>query len=198
MKRTLKTEKGFPVEVNETIAGHLLWEAMADFRREYEALTAVCHRLSRDGGGPDTREEFGGSASYDIPEDRSVGMHGFTQRAKSITERMLAALRRADEFAYGEVYDDLIDPALLGPQVSEDGRRRTYHVDDKSLAPSVFVKAEESGLRLHLGINPETPKPQPYVVVSTEEMGDHWTLDNGEPVLAVSLNDADLYDKERE
>lgn len=198
MKRTLKTDKNISVEVNETIAGHLLWEAMADFRREYEALTNVCHHLSTDGGGPDTREEFGGSESYDIPADRSVGTHSFAQRAKSITARMLDALRRADEFAYGEVYDDLIVPALLGPQVSEDGRRRTYHVDDKSLAPSVFVKADESGLRLHLGINPETSKPQPYVVVSTEEMGDRWTLDNGEPVLAVSLNDADLYDKESE
>lgn len=198
MSKTLKTDNGVPVEIDSSIAGHLLWNAMADFRKEYAALTNLCHLLSVDAGGPCNDPPYNGAASYTVPEDHSVGMRGFSQRASEITGRMQNAIKRAGEFAYGEVYDNLIERTALGPQTSEDGRLRRLYVDDSTRAPVTFVHAENTGMHVYMGVNPETTSPQPFVVVSTEGMREHYLAESGEPILAVSLNDADLYDKEKE
>lgn len=198
MSTTVKTSSGVPVEISSSIAGHLLWDAMDDFKREYTALTNLCHLLSVDAGGPNNDPPYSGAASYAVPEDHSVSMCGFSQRASEIIGRMQGAIKRAGEFAYGDVYDDLIDRTALGPQTREDGRVRRLYVDDSTRAPVTFVYGQNTGMHVYMGVNPETTSPQPFVVVSTEGMRDHYLAENGEPIMMVSLNDAELYDKEKE
>lgn len=190
---------GETVEIPPYVAGHFLWEAMGEFRKAYTDLTNTCHRLSEDAGGPIPQ----GSRPDVLPS-----VAHFTTAAKHHLDRMQDALKRADMFAYGEVYDDLIDRTLLGPNVeavegSRKDLRRVYVEDKPTRDVDTFVYGENTGMHVYMGVSindtgEEGFKPQPYVVVSTEGLSEQYVAENGEPILAVSLNDATLYDKEKE
>lgn len=95
-------DKPQAIPVPDYIAGHLLWEAMRDFRVAYGDLTEVCHAAAERLKTP----------SFD---DR-LAVSILVKQSLPQVERLAEALKRANLFAYGEVYDELIVCEELAPR----------------------------------------------------------------------------------
>lgn len=182
------------ISVPDYVQGHLLWEAMKDFRRNYEALTQLCWQLSYEHGGPDTRAADQ-AASRQGADGRALSMRDFTDNALRKVALMHHALERGKVMCEGEVYDTLIDERLLAPK--EVNGRREIVVDDGHAGPTTTITGYLTRITVQLAKRePDQCDGQPYVNVNTEGAVERLHSESGDPILSVHLNDADLYDDE--
>jgi hypothetical protein len=186
------------VRVPDYIQGHLKWEAMREFSAAYSELTSLAHRLSDNEGGPSDKPRHPGAPHIDVPESQSLNMEQFAAKALGAARELQHALNRALVFAGGEVYDDLIDPTLLGPRVR--GNFREVIVADRHRDPTTHIVGATTRIRLFMGEREPEYNRQPFVHVGTEDCPERIqpTSGSGEPILSVDVNDADLYDNEGE
>jgi hypothetical protein len=184
------------VRVDESVQGHLLWDAMSQFRAAYVELTAIAHRLSSDNGGPSEKPCSPLAAQFDPPEHESLNMGQFATKALVAVDAMRETLGRAALFAAGEVNDDLIDATLLGPRVN--GSFREVIVADRHRDPTTHIVGATTRIRLFMGEREPEYNRQPFVHIGTEDVPERLIGPRGEPILSVDVNDGDLYDNEGE
>jgi len=183
---TMKLNNGTTqFNIDESIAGHLLWEAMRDFREAYAALTQAAHQGVTDLEDADT------------PDDSAI--RKFAVAAAEASSKITEALQRARLMHYGDVYDELINREDLGPEV--DGHRKTVYTKlsmaDKSVT---HIREINTGMSLLAGLNvwddDKGKRRQPIVAINTEGLRREFTYgdDGGMPIIDVDINDADIFD----
>jgi hypothetical protein len=198
----LTDPQGTEIEVNDMIAGHLLWEAMSEFRDAYRELTNLCHALSTESGGPSSAEVFRGAAHRvdDLGAGKALLMETWALRAKAALAKMQHAVAQANTMSHGEVYDDLIDPALLGPDTRSSGLRKVYTENATGSGPTTHVYEKLSGLQIYFGLNrfdgDNGPVEQPFVAIPCDDLPSRFEGEGGEPILCVNVGDVDVYDNE--
>lgn len=193
--QTPRGDEPLTIEVDAMIQGHLLWQAAADLRTAYTKLTNVLHSLSDQQGGPNDRPLHNAVAHQSVPEDASANLEWVAANATGAAAEIQDALRRMALFSKGEVYDALIDPALLGPHVDESGTLRRLFVDNKGeRGHATYVLEVNSGLAVYMGVNAEVDGGQPFVAISCDELWDQYVTESGEPKLLVSVGDGEVYD----
>lgn len=204
----LKADNGQIIDVPEDQNGHFIWTAMKEFREAYKELTNLAHQLSDEQGGPCKHP-------MPVPQRRlshikagpeeSISLTQFADKAVGACKEMSDALRRAKLFAQEgkfEVYDDLIDAAVLGPRIDERGLRHyTIENGTGSDDPTSFVRERLSTIELNFGLNRrgiDGQRHQPYVSIPLDSFTSNYIDERGEPIMNVMLGDADLYDNEGE
>jgi hypothetical protein len=186
MSSTILHGSGADFPVSTTVADQLLAEALTDFHSAYGTLTQHAHEFA---------------STIDQTSAPAFAKADFGKRLRASGESLIAVGKRIHAVHDADAPADAIDRTALGPKVNEaTGSLSVYISNDMSKGRLTHVNEINTGTTIFAGLNSydgdDGTVHQPFVAITTEDAPEQYVTETGEPVLCVSISDADVYDNE--